>query len=331
MRTGQLTLQLTWSCDIRCRHCCQEHLNIHLPTEDARRAIESFNQLDLMTRVGFTGGEPFLRYRDLVALAELCSDLGLPFGVVTNGRWCRSRALGATRIAQLASLGLDMVVVSYDAYHADYVPISNVTSLIREAQSRVANVQMYVTEGDDTDNQETETLLARIQAECIGLTVKRRRLVPVGYGAGISVSHFSSILAELDTACPSRELCTIWPDGRVFPCCTAGTHPRLEVGNIFRDSIEDIAGRLQTSRLLDLIHREGLTGVLCRLPPQLRHQFAQRRYVSACHLCFELMNDAEIAHLLRTISFDALDIASSVLLTASMLNSAAETRTTPMS
>lgn len=291
--SGQLSLQLTWSCDIACAHCCQDHVKLRLGAELGRRVISGFHQLGLVTRLGFTGGEPFVVYSDLCELARHAAGLGLPFGLVTNGRWATTPARTREKLRPLVETGLDILAVSYDSYHAEFVPPDRVVSLAEIAQEAGVHCLLYVSLGAGPEKEETERLVEGIVERC-SIEVRRRPVVPVGHARGRG-HDFGFPLATLDASCPIRELCTVWPTGEVLPCGSAGAHARLAVGNVRHEPVEVIAGRLKSSPLHRIIHEEGLLGIVLRLPPERQEKLLKARFVSPCHLCHSLLADPEIA------------------------------------
>ncbi|WP_374351441.1 radical SAM/SPASM domain-containing protein, partial [Chitinimonas sp.] len=281
-----LSLQLTWACDIRCAHCNQDHVRQHLDVALARQTIRDFHAAGEICRLGFTGGEVFLRYPALLELAGLAHELGLGFGVVTNGRWAGKPGLAAQRLGALAARGLDNLVVSYDIYHQAFVADEVIAHLLEEAGKLGLNRRVYVTRGDLTP-------IARIKTEVANrfdLDVEQvlvRDMVPVGHVAALAAPA-AIPYAELEKDCPERNEYFVWPDGEVLPCDSVGTTSALSLGNLRQDSVKTIIKRRRASRLLAMLHRHDLHEVVIRLPAPVRDRLASGRYVHACHLCHAL-------------------------------------------
>jgi hypothetical protein len=92
-------------------------------------------------------------------------------------------------------------------------------------------------------------------------------------------------LYDIDLGCPARDLCTIWPNGEVLPCCTAGTTSFLSLGNISRDTPAAIFRQVAASRLRRVLRREGVGGLLARMPSKTGRELSKRRFTHACHVC----------------------------------------------
>ncbi|HSW50613.1 MAG TPA: radical SAM protein, partial [Bryobacteraceae bacterium] len=116
-----LTLFLSWKCNLRCAHCgfsCGPGRRERLPRETARRAIAEAASISGVRMIAFSGGEPFLFYREMLQHMEQAHSAGLSTGVVTNCYWATSRATAVSRLEEMAGLGLQEVIVSFDDYHA---------------------------------------------------------------------------------------------------------------------------------------------------------------------------------------------------------------------
>jgi hypothetical protein len=307
----ELTLQITWACDIRCAHCNQDHVKTDLDLGLAKQALSTLAGLGEINRYSFTGGEAFLRYANMLVLAQHGAALGLPFGVITNGRWARSMAVVRERLAALHALGMDMLVVSYDPYHAAFVPASCMQMLLDEAARLGVPTQVYVSRADTTPYGE----LASAVAERFGISaddVPVRDVVPLGHGAALPTPAAVPFV-DVDKECPVVNDYNIWPDGEVLPCCSAGTHIGLSLGNLHRDGIDAIVQRRHRSRLLAMIHQHDLGEIVIRLPPRLRDRLAAQTYVSACHLCHELVADPEARAAADLLDADAIGLIEKLL------------------
>ena len=78
--------------------------------------------------VHLAGGEPFLHWEHLLALCRAARDAGLtPIEKIeTNAYWCTNANRVRERLADLKDCGLDMFVVSSDAFHQEFVPMDRV-------------------------------------------------------------------------------------------------------------------------------------------------------------------------------------------------------------
>lgn len=317
MDSRQLTLQLTWSCDIRCSHCCQDHTRVDLSYETAIKAIDGYRRAGVLDRVGFTGGEPFTRYDLMLRLAKHALTLGLPSGVVTNGRWALDQTIAFQRLSELQTAGIDTIVVSFDSFHEEFVPIGRVEGLLKVARSLGLATFVYASYSSGRQLSRTKIIVEQL-SKIEGVDIQYRDVVPVGFGAMIPIGLASKSYREVDKRCPIQGNFTIWPDGRVFPCCSAGTHENLCIGDLKADAIEKTINRKISWGILKSIHTSGLDEVVLQLPEKQRREIARGRYVSSCHLCHVLFNDNLNFEILNRSEIKPIGIAKKILLNSSI-------------
>ena len=116
---GSLRLSVTDRCNLRCRYCMPEEEYVWLP----RSSILSFEELTRLAgifaalgarKVRLTGGEPLLRQRLHLLVAELRSVADVrEIALTTNGLLLAAHAFA------LRAAGLDRITVSLDTLRAD--------------------------------------------------------------------------------------------------------------------------------------------------------------------------------------------------------------------
>lgn len=84
------------TCNYSCKFCFHTAKTSHVvDLDDAKRGLELLKQYG-MTRVNFSGGEPFLKYKMLGEMVKFCKeDLGISTSIVSNGskiseRWFKT-------------------------------------------------------------------------------------------------------------------------------------------------------------------------------------------------------------------------------------------------
>ncbi len=84
-------------------------------------------------RVHITGGEPFGDWPRLIELCRRAADDGLgPLQKVeTNAYWATDEAIAADRLRALDEAGMEVVAISADPYHQQFVPIEHCRLLAR--------------------------------------------------------------------------------------------------------------------------------------------------------------------------------------------------------
>lgn len=112
-----LAINLTYRCNLRCKHCYMDAGGEHSPSELTSQQVEDLFT-DIASRsdetmVVLTGGEPLLR-RDLEQLASFGSEQGLSMVVGTNGL-----LLNRDRVISLKKSGVMGVGISLDSLDPD--------------------------------------------------------------------------------------------------------------------------------------------------------------------------------------------------------------------
>ncbi|HRW25010.1 MAG TPA: radical SAM protein [Spirochaetia bacterium] len=108
----------TGRCNLRCSHCRVRRDGPELAIEAAVSFLDSCSAAGV-ERVGFSGGEPFLRLDFVVAVTAAAVDRGMYFDrLMTNGDWWATEASLHEALGAVADAGFDGVLgLSYDAYH----------------------------------------------------------------------------------------------------------------------------------------------------------------------------------------------------------------------
>lgn len=111
-RFANIIMAITKKCSLQCEHCFEwDALNGHeqLSADDLHRIVRSFQERGV-TQIQLSGGEPMLRYKDLLALLQGAGG-ATDFWLLTSGY-----RLNAARAAALKAAGLRGVSVSLDHY-----------------------------------------------------------------------------------------------------------------------------------------------------------------------------------------------------------------------
>jgi len=314
-----LAFNITMACNFKC-HCCaqpaESSIDSSIPKSAACRVIDEFYNLQMLKRVHFTGGEPFLEYDILVNLASHANSLGISSGVVTNASWCTSDSIAQGRSEELEKCGVDLIAVSYDAYHSKFIPLGNIVSLIKTAQNIGQEVVVLSVLSDDLES-ETDALLRELLNQCT-VEIRKRWLVPVGRASCEPFEKHALSLKDFEGETCIQNLGTILPNGELFPCCSAGTHQKLSIGNISKFSAAEMLEFRRRNGLLEILKREGPIGVLCRLPSHVRNRLKIEKYSSSCHLCYKIIDDEIAYKYCKNMQAEDIDLAEMILLSSSI-------------
>ena len=119
----EVGLQLTNRCNLECIHCGsrsspEEGLGLSRGwLQDFAYYCKQGGILKLLV----TGGEPFVRYDDLIFLLESCREKDIATEVTTNGFWGHDRSRAKTIVDQLVHTGLEALTLSVDGIHSTMI------------------------------------------------------------------------------------------------------------------------------------------------------------------------------------------------------------------
>lgn len=203
--------------------------------DDARRHPE-------IRSVGFTGGEPFLYYDEMLQTAEYAKKAGLSSTVNTNGFWGRDPETWGPRLAQLKEAGVETIAISSDRFHQEYVPLKDAVSAVRLCKKAGISAAIMMITVPGTTDQDMETMRAELGEDLKDVPVSPSSLLPAGKAASLDENCFR----KLDD--PANALCTfdgslhISYDGHVYMCCSQLSReiPFLDRGIAGQVTIQDI-------------------------------------------------------------------------------------------
>ena len=133
---------VTYTCPLRCAHCCFHSGPENKFRLDASTILDFIDHLgDSIQMVAFTGGEPFLLGKNLIAAVRRATDRGFVTRIVTSAYFGDNRAAARARLQAVKDAGLCELSISWDDYHEEFVSfvaVRNVFEIARELDILVA-------------------------------------------------------------------------------------------------------------------------------------------------------------------------------------------------
>ncbi len=141
----------TGRCNLSCVHCTVKRGPEELSIDDALAFLDSCAAGGI-ERVGFSGGEPFLRQDFLVAISRAAVERGMYFDrLMTNGDWWADEPELRVSLDNLFDAGFDgLIGLSWDAYHGQ--ALDRVTTFIEavfKARGRKDSVELLSVRSPD--------------------------------------------------------------------------------------------------------------------------------------------------------------------------------------
>ncbi len=226
--------------------------------------------------ISFSGGEPFLEYDLLRELIVYSSGLGLKTEVVSNGFWGQPGEEPSKLLKPLITAGLDVLNISFDDFHHEYVPLKWVRNTYWAAIELGLRVVLLVSTekcafitGETLPELFGETRIQVAEGPRIpepNAVLFETQFTPIGRGADIS---YTPIPVDIVKCGEVLIDIGITPVGDVLPCC----------------------GPLGAVSVLGNINEEGLSEILERSNSNPRYRRIRMgftvdgTYSSKCHAC----------------------------------------------
>lgn len=278
----EIIFAVTDRCNLRCGHCNVTRKGLDLDASDAVAFIKSAG--DRIERIGFSGGEPFLRPEFLCAVAGYAAASGLMFDrIATNGCWWQSEEELNSVLDALFSSGFDgKIALSLDGWHGQSA---------EKAAGFCRAVRCFSGSGDSVwiqavrkIRQEDDALLGEF-AKCLGCGLTSftgrngfgsvmihggdyvipvdwtpRSLLPGNPDAWKSSRWFRDDFCE-----GPGQVLFVHPDGRIAPCCGfANENDALILGNI-KESYNQVMARATDNQMVKACFSSGLAALRKRL------------------------------------------------------------------
>lgn len=291
-------LLYTRTCPLACKDCITESspdAKGRMRFDQARSYLPAISKYS--RSVCFTGGEPFLYYKDILLLTREAKTLGLDVTIVSGAGWVRKEETVRSRMRELAEAGVSTICISWDRYHEEF-STSDRAVLLAEVATE-ANLKVKVRSVIPAC-ESPEGLRAAFE----GLPVETQSVLPVALGraASLPISHFSREASPLRSICSVVKSPSVDHDGTVYACCgpslySAKTSP-LVLGNANVEQLEDIFARAVTDPLLEVLGILGSYGFYELLKGHpLEQKMLRKRtngYSTICDLCIDVTNDPEL-------------------------------------
>jgi organic radical activating enzyme len=308
-----LSVMPTYACTARCRNCgtvsSPDDRNV-IALDTMLAAIDQAHDLGFVNVV-FTGGEPTMRWSDLVQAIRHAARLKLPTRVVTNGHWAADTAESSRRVQELSGAGLQEINFSTGDEHVKFVPLGNVANGVVAALAHSLSVAVMVelrAARVVTKNVllSHPTIAALDQTDKTKVRIIESPWMPLTpstieeYPDGIAINRNN--IAGVGGCDSVLQTYVIQADGRIGACCGLGMRitPELNVGvskgeQFLRDAISEAE-----SDLLKLIlHYKGPEKVLAWAATKDSAIAWENMYAHKCQACLRIYRDPAVAEVVR--------------------------------
>lgn len=135
MFSGKIAVNLGFTCNFACVHCANAfEKRKRLSPEEKRNITSAIRNLRART-LHFIGGEPTLYLKDIAEIVRSSEARRSPSVIIaTNGWFAKSKSAAAEMLARIP--GLVKVLLSYDKFHARFLPFVNIGYLYEACVGR---------------------------------------------------------------------------------------------------------------------------------------------------------------------------------------------------
>jgi MoaA/NifB/PqqE/SkfB family radical SAM enzyme len=298
----KLAFVLSHACPLKCNFCCSTRDVVgpgRIRRETIQETLIGFAAEPAFLDFGFTGGDPFLYLADIKAAVAGARQAGVtqPFQMTTSAYWAKDEAGVHSILSELAALGLNQLMLSYDSEHAKWVSAAQITTVCDAAERLGIGIHISATFWDLS--QDLRDLLPEI-VDRPNVKVLHHSVAPMGRARETAVwprRYDLPVESKLSCGRPGEYLFSIYPDGEVYPCCSGGfqIEGRLSCGNIHRDTPAKIIYAGLTNFHVRLAKEFGwavLYAVVEREAPELVSELPRFEDVdSVCEICRDLNLD----------------------------------------
>jgi len=242
------------------------------------------------------GGEPMLYPTRAVAIFKKAQQSGIPkIGMLTNGTWGKDKARGGRLAKKLKNSGLNVLGISVDAFHQQFVPLTcprNAAEAAIKAGIEQVTWNVAVLESLDSLNhydKMTNHILEELKS--VGIEAHIHKVSAAGRALQTLLQYFKK--TSLDGPCEGEtpmentvknpKSITVEPSGEVDICW------HLSIGNARDTPLSRIISTYDWRRnpVTKILVEEGPMGLLKRHKSQTGC-FNKSAYVNKCHLCTEI-------------------------------------------
>lgn len=314
---SHLVFSTTYKCPAACTWCgaeCSPAQSARLSREDMVGITDHVFSYGKLRTVVFTGGEPMLLGRDLLACIEHCAKKGLWTRVVTNAYWAKDSERALQIVASLKSVGLSEINLSCDDYHQAYIPLER----IKHANEACTDADLPCLIGHKTMNGCTITLeyLERyLGNELARFNPDRKNppnnLVSTGYMVPVQ-AHGMELIPDDEILYPPTDCWTkpcasilqriiITPYKELSICCGMISRQVKEItfGPLGPYTLEELIVRAHRDLIVNWLALEGPVGLMHFIRERAPEIRFRQRYVNICHLCGEIFTRPDCRAVLR--------------------------------
>jgi hypothetical protein len=299
MDLDRLELSLTEKCNSQCIYCQADAGPWHrevMGINDARNYIIETSKVASLKSFLLFGGEPMLYPARALAIFKKAQQMRIPkVSMLTNGIWGKEKAKARKIAEKLERSGLNVLGVSVDAFHLQFIPLdyprNSAEAAVKAGIERVTWNVAVLESLDAANHFDRLTNHILEELEPVGIEAHVHRVSAAGRALRTMPQYFKK--TSLDGPCEGEtpmentvknpRCITIEPSGEVDICWN------LSIGNAKETPLSRIISDYDWRKnpILKILAEEGPKGLLKRYGSNTAG-LKKNDYINKCHLCVEI-------------------------------------------
>jgi len=275
----KVVINLGFKCNFKCAHCANSfQKKKKLSPDEIGLLISTINKYGVQ-RVQFIGGEPFLYLKDINRIIKgIVDNKSLEVSVTTNGSFARSYDAAITALSAVPHI--KRIQLSYDKFHARFLPFSQVENLVLAVRAMTLKFSVLCSIQAPTDM----LTLAPLRGLGHDFPILVQKVLPQGRAveSGAVYSSYGGFDGKvLKRRCPDRNSLVYFCGKGFSSCCST-----LMLGSAENGFHFETAEELYRSRFYRLTSRYTFGEIAGKLGVS-RDSF-KPEHSSVCNLCGDI-------------------------------------------
>ena len=295
-----VTVNLNNRCPLRCRHCSMGYSEGYggdqsrISSDDLLRIISSINP-EFYDMVLLAGGEPSLDVHLVAEAIAACKSRQLLCAIVTAPIWASSTERAERFLDQVK--GLDILILSFDLYHLEYLRRDYYERAIRLANSLRLLVVLQMVVSNEREKLELEEQMLHIKGS---YRSNCSPIVRVGNArGGTALDVRETLVKKIEDFSRIVRSCTLGnslvdESGNVHGCCWARSAEKSPFSLMVENGqLEETFEYLEANKLFLAMRARGfLDSLTTEGKNDLLRRVRGRVFASECDICLVLMNES---------------------------------------
>lgn len=291
-----LACVITKQCTAECKMCCFQcspRETAKLSKERVEQLIDDAGKHIEIETIGFSGGEPFLEFENLLEFIDRAKRYRKNVICTTNGFWGTSLGHALEIVEKVKSAGLDRLSLSVDHFHGEFVSYDKIHNILKACnqKSLAVDVGSVITKS----TSRLVGIFDEFSEEMVNVPHYIAACLPVGNALEkIEESDYiyDDFIFERSNRCFETNYFAVFSNGDVYPCCSqAGATKPLYIGNIEKMDLDELTKKYNANMNIRILNRDGLNWYL-EIAKKLDYKaLLEKKYVNKCDLCRTIFSD----------------------------------------